>query len=110
MREQECDWKSMPHTLVAPIPTGPADAGELLADLESDEGFETVRALAARNLGELRVSNLRIVNALISALESDPAPVVRKDAAQSLAAPTHQAILQQYPELMNKVDELFSDG
>jgi hypothetical protein len=97
------------HKPVAPILSGTADVGELLADLIL-EGFETVRALAARNLGELNVSDLRIVNALIAAMESDPAPAVRKEAARSLAAPTHQAVLQQYPELMHKADKLSTDG
>jgi uncharacterized membrane protein YeaQ/YmgE (transglycosylase-associated protein family) len=97
------------HTSVAPILSGSADARELLADLRSEGSSETVRALAARKLGQLSTSNLRIVNALIAAMESDPAPAVRKEAARSLNVPMHRAILQQYPELMNKVQEMQDD-
>jgi len=86
------------YTSTTPIRSGPASVEELLADLGNVEGFEIVRALAARNLGELRSSELRVVNALITALESDPALAVRKEAAK--------AILQQHPELLDKVDAL----
>lgn len=79
------------------------DVGKLLRDLQPEQTFNAVRKEAARRLGQLSASDLRVVNALIAAMESDPSSLVRKQAAESLCAPAHQEILQQHPDLMNKV-------
>jgi hypothetical protein len=79
---------------------------QLLQNLQPEQDFNAARAAAARRLGQLETSDLRVVEALIAAFESDPAPTVRKEAAGSLQAPAHQAVLQQQPELVQKVCQL----
>ena len=86
------------------------DVEKLLQDLRAEQTlFNSVRIGAAKRLGRLSVSDLRVVNALIAAMESDPTPAVRREAAQALRAPAHQEILQQHPDLNKKVLVPFHD-
>ena len=71
------------------------DVEKLLQELQPDQPFNVVRIKAAKELGRLNTSNLRVVNALIAAIESDPVHLVREAAKESLQAPVHQEILQQ---------------
>jgi len=75
----------------------------LLQELRPDQPFNAVRIKAARELGKLGASNLRVVEALITAMESDPIDAVREAAKESLWAPAHQEVLKQHPDLMMKV-------
>jgi hypothetical protein len=82
------------------------DVEKLLHDLQPEQVFNAVRRHAAKKLGELSASDLRVVKALIAAMESDLAFIVRKEAAESLRAPAHQEVLQQHPDLMKKALEI----
>ena len=66
----------------------------LLHDLRS-ENLDT-RKRAAEELGKLKDSNRQVVEALLTAKESDPFYAVRKIAEESLSAPVHQEVLQKY--------------
>lgn len=81
------------------------DVEKLLQQLQRNRFFD-LRKGTAKKLGKLGVSDLRVVNALITTMESDPAPLVRREAAEALRAPAHQEILQQHPDLMKKVLEM----
>ncbi|MGD9099840.1 MAG: HEAT repeat domain-containing protein, partial [Anaerolineae bacterium] len=81
------------------------DIDRLLQDLWAEQAVDATRKEAARALGELSVSSLRVVNTLVTAMESDPALAVRRQAAESLRAPAHQDVLRRYPALMEKVLE-----
>lgn len=78
---------------------------QLLQDLQPERPYAG-KIEAARKLGELSESDLEIVHALVSALESDPGYQVRKMAAQSLQASVHQEILQQHLDLMASVQQI----
>ena len=71
---------------------------ELLRDLQQGSWW-MIRQGAALRLGKLSESSSRIVQALIAAAESDSILGVREAAMESLRAPAHQEILQQYPDL-----------
>lgn len=79
------------------------DIDQLLQDLQPEQSFNAARISAAKRLGKLSASDLRVVKALIAATESDTSPNVRKAAAEALQAPAHQEILQRHPDLMAKV-------
>jgi hypothetical protein len=70
----------------------------LLQDLQSDQPL-TTRLMAATSLGEVDSSGYRVLEALVTARETDPASLVRKKAAAALNAPAHLALLQRYPDL-----------
>jgi len=78
---------------------------KLLQDLQSGQ-LNAVRIRAATELGKLDASDLRVVEALVTAMESGPSAMVRERAAESLDAPAHQEILQQHPDLMTQVLEV----
>ena len=71
---------------------------ELLRNLQQGSWW-MIRQGAALRLGKLSESSPRIVQALIAAAESDSILGVREAAMESLRAPVHQEILQQYPDL-----------
>ncbi len=75
---------------------------ERLQELGPEETFNSVRKSAAKKLGQLSDSHPRIVQALLDAMASDPAPIVRREAARSLGAPAHQQVLQGHPELLDR--------
>lgn len=75
------------------------DVEKLLQDLRVERPFGRKKEALAQ-LGRLNSSNLRIVSALVEAKLSDPSRAARKLAAESLLAPAHQEVLQQYPDLM----------
>ena len=74
------------------------DVEKLLQDLRPERPFGRKKEALAQ-LGRLNSSNLRIVSALVEAKLSDPSRAARKLAAESLLAPAHQEVLQQYPDL-----------
>jgi hypothetical protein len=76
---------------------------QLLHILESG-GAALERRDAAEQLGKVETSSPRIVLALIAAYESDSYSMVSQAAAESISAPVHQAILQQYPDLMEATE------
>lgn len=77
------------------------DVEQLLHDLQPEQPLN-VREAAVTQLAGLSVSNLQVVSALIAALESDPAFLIRQKAQAALAAPAHQAILEQHPALKER--------
>lgn len=81
----------------------PQEVEELLHVLQS-RSRHLDRLDAAERLGNVEVSNPRIVRALIAAYESDPYAMINRAAAKSLRAPVHQAYLQQHPDLMQAVE------
>jgi hypothetical protein len=101
----------------------PQDIEELLQELEEEDGVEdslppeveellqdlqparrpTFRRRAAKQLGEVSRSSRQVVQALVTAAETDSA-AVRAAAAKSLRAPVHQEFLQQHPDLMEATE------
>lgn len=84
----------------------PPQVEKLLQDLQPAQTFNALRKSAARELGQLSASDRRVVSALLAAAEADPAPIVRRQAAQSLQATVHQTVLLQHPDLLKKALEL----
>jgi hypothetical protein len=74
-----------------------SDVERLLRDLQPERPLN-VREAAVTQLAGLSVSNLRVLSALIVALESDPAFLIRQKAQAALAAPAHQSVLEQHPD------------
>ena len=70
----------------------------LLQDLQPARRY-SFRRRAAKQLGEVSSSSRQVVQALVTAAETDSAPAVRAMATESLRAPVHREVLQQYPEL-----------
>jgi hypothetical protein len=58
---------------------------------------------AAERLGRVEASSPRMVQALVTASESDPFPEVRRAAANSLRVPAHQAFLARESDLREAV-------
>lgn len=61
--------------------------------------FVGERVYAATSLGKVEFSTLPIIQALLTAMESDPDAVVRKRACRSLFAAVHQAVMIDYPDV-----------
>ena len=69
-------------------------------------GSAGMRLEAAHQLGDLHASRPRIVEALITAQESDSNSTVRWYAANALRSPVHQRVLEQHPDLMERAQDL----
>lgn len=82
----------------------PANVETYLQDLQNNNAI--IRRDAVETLGKLTTSHKRIVSALIAVAESDRKMYVRIAASESLLAPVHQAVIQQYPELAAKVAKI----
>jgi hypothetical protein len=74
---------------------------KLLSELQQANWW-MLRQGAALRLGKLSESSPRIVQSLIAAAKSDSISGVREAATESLRAPAHQEILQEYPGLMQR--------
>ena len=74
---------------------------ELLRDLQPSSLYLS-RQRAAERLGELSESSPRILRSLIATSAFDSSQAVREAAEESLRAPVHQEILQEYPDLMQR--------
>jgi hypothetical protein len=90
------------------------DAGEELLPPEVDELLQNLkpgprpmlRIRAAEQLGEITRSSPRVVQALVTAAETDSVARVRSTAAESLRARVHLRCLQQHPDLLEAVERV----
>ena len=104
----------------------PQELEELVGELEGESGAEEAlspevegflhileagslylyssRRIAAKQLGGVSRSRRRIVKVLMMVAETDSSDQVRAMAAESPRAPAHQAVLQQYPDLMEATE------
>ncbi len=76
---------------------------ELLQDLQGP-GRRKLRRRAAELLGQVSRSSRDVVQALVTAAETDSDVTARIAAAESLGAEVHQAVLEQHPDLGNAMD------
>jgi hypothetical protein len=79
------------------------DVAKLLADLQPQQTFNAARRAAAKRLGRLPTSSRPIVEALLDAAASDPAPAVRRAALASLHSPAHADLWQEQADLRARV-------
>jgi len=82
----------------------PPEVENLLQNLQPRNRYAS-RRRAAEQLGKLKESNLRIVQSLVAAGESDADGAVKRAVLESLRAPAHQEVLQEYPELTKRAAE-----
>lgn len=79
------------------------DVEELLQDLQGP-GRRKLRRRAAELLGQVSRSSRDVVEALVTAAETDSDVTARIAAAESLGTEVHQAVLEQHTDLRYAVD------
>ncbi len=83
----------------------PPEVENLLQNLQPRNRYAS-RRRAAEQLGKLSESNLRIVQSLVAAGESDAGGAIKRAVLKSLRAPAHQEVLQENPELTERADSI----